>query len=149
MTLRSGAGTTATGARRREHERVNEVAVAVMVVDDQRAFRSAAASVVELTDGFTLVAEAASGEQAVRLAAERDVDLVLMDVNMPGIGGVEAAEAICGSDDGVVVVLVSTYEPSDLPADVHSSGRPYLHKERLDPDVLRALWTERRSAGDR
>ena len=147
--MRSGTGTTATGVRRREHERVNEAAVAVMVVDDQRAFRSAAASVVELTDGFTLVAEAASGEQAVRLASERDVDLVLMDVNMPGIGGVEAANAISETEHDVVVVLVSTYEPSDLPADVHRSGRPYLHKERLDPDVLRALWTDRGAAGDR
>ena len=146
---RSGAGTTETAARRRDDGSVHEGAVAVMVVDDQRAFRSAAASVIEVTDGFTLVAEAVSGEQAVRLASERMLDLVLMDVNMPGMGGIEAAEAIHDADRAVLVVLVSTYEPSDLPVDVHRSGRAYLHKERLDPDVLKALWDGRGSRRDR
>ena len=114
--------------------------VRVVVVDDQPSFRRAAAAVIELTDGFRLVGEAADGATAVGLVGHVDADLVLMDVNMPGIGGVDAAGRIRSEHPDVVVVLLSTYEQPDLPADVADSGRRYVHKERFGPDVLRGLW---------
>ena len=128
----------------RDAAAVDEQPVRVMVVDDQPAFRRAAASVIELTDGFVLVAQAHDGTLAVSAADEVDVDLVLMDVNMPGIGGVAAARELVRRHPDVVVALVSTYATGDLPTDVLTSGRPYLRKEHLSPDGLSALWRRHR-----
>ncbi|HEY5098131.1 MAG TPA: response regulator transcription factor, partial [Acidimicrobiales bacterium] len=62
----------------------------VLVVDDQAPFRSAAKAVVGRMDGFSVVGEATDGEEAVAMAAELHPALVLMDINMPGMNGVEA-----------------------------------------------------------
>ena len=77
----------------------------VFVVDDQRAFRSAAAMIVSLSDGFRVVDEAASGEEALERIGEVHPDLILMDVMMPGIGGLLAAEEIVLRHPDVVVAL--------------------------------------------
>jgi len=109
----------------------------VLVVDDQAPFRAIARQVVELTPGFAVVGEAETGEDAVRLAAETGARIVLMDINLPGISGIEATRRIVGSDPGVRVVLLSTYRESDLPADALASGAlRYVHKEDLEPGVL-------------
>ncbi len=111
-----------------------------MVVDDQPAFRRAAASVIEVTDGFRLVAEHDEGAGAASLARREQVDLVLIDVNMPGVGGVDAARQVRQARPAALVVLVSTYPPDELPDDVAGAPVPYLHKARLAPDVLHQLW---------
>jgi two-component system, NarL family, invasion response regulator UvrY len=109
----------------------------VLVVDDQAPFRAIARQVVELTPGFSVVGEAESGEEAVRLAAELGPRLVLMDINLPGISGIEATRQILASAPEVLVVLLSTYRESDLPADALDSGaRRYVHKEDFEPGVL-------------
>ncbi|MGZ4640111.1 MAG: response regulator transcription factor, partial [Actinomycetes bacterium] len=71
-----------------EHE------VSVLVVDDQRPFRAAAAAVLRRTPGFVLVGEASSGEEALERVAELAPRLVLMDINMPGISGIEATQRL-------------------------------------------------------
>ncbi len=112
-------------------------ATPVLVVDDQAPFRAIARQVVELTPGFSLVGEAESGEDAVRLAAELEPDVVLMDINMPGISGIEATRQIIAAAPGTKVVLLSTYRESDLPADALDCGaRCYVHKEDFEPGVL-------------
>ena len=109
----------------------------VLVVDDQAPFRAIARQVVDLTPGFTVIGEAESGEDAVRFAAELGARLVLMDINLPGINGIEATRQILARDPDVAVVLLSTYRESDLPADALSSGaRCYVHKEDFEPAVL-------------
>lgn len=116
--------------------------VSVMIVDDQVPFRRAARAVVEHTPGFEVVAEAATGEEAVDLVTEHRPALVLMDINMPGIDGCEATRRITRAHPQTVVVLVSTYDADDVPADVASCGATqYLHKEDLAPDVLAAAWS--------
>lgn len=109
----------------------------VLVVDDQAPFRAIARQVVELTPGFMVVGEAESGEDAVRLAAELSPLVVLMDINMPGISGIEATRQIVTTDRSIAVVLLSTYRESDLPADALNCGaRRYVHKEDFEPSVL-------------
>lgn len=114
--------------------------VGVVVVDDQAPFRRAARAVVGATSGFELVAEAASGEEAVELARSLEPDLVLLDIHMPGIGGIEASRRIAGFADGAVTVLLSSYREADLPGEARSCGAAaYVHKEDFGPRVLRAL----------
>jgi DNA-binding NarL/FixJ family response regulator len=111
--------------------------VAVLIVDDQRPFRVAARSVVGVTPGFEVVGEASSGEEAVEKVDVLSPDLVLMDINMEGIGGIEATRRICAAHPEVHVVLLSTYDAEDLPADARTCGAVgYVHKEQFGPDVL-------------
>lgn len=117
--------------------------VSVLVVDDQALFRRAAGSVVKATPGFDLVGEAESGEEAVELAAALRPALVLMDINMSGINGIEATRRILSAQPGTVVVLLSTYQFEDLPADAHTSGMAvYVNKDEFGPQVLTDVWME-------
>ena len=117
--------------------------VRVLVVDDQTPFRRAANAVCSMTPGFEVVAEAESGEDAVTAAAEARPDLVLMDINLPGINGIEACRQILANQDAVVILL-STYSRDDLPSDARDSGAlAYVHKEELAPNVLEDLWRDR------
>jgi DNA-binding NarL/FixJ family response regulator len=120
---------------------VNTTPVRVLVVDDRAPFRIAAAAVLARTPGFVRVGDAASGEEAVLLAATLLPDLVLMDVRLPGISGVEAAAKVVAHAPGTVVILCSTYARADVPFPTDAPGvAGYLHKEELRPSALRELW---------
>ena len=70
--------------------------------------------------------------------------LVLMDINMPGIGGIEATGCITREHPETVVMLLSTYDVSDLPADARACGAAaYVHKEEFAPQVVQDLWARR------
>ncbi len=85
-----------------------------------------------------MVAEVESGEAAVEAAAELRPGLILMDINLPGITGIEATRQIVEAD-GTTVVLMSTYTEQDLPADARTCGAvAYVHKEDLGPAVIAA-----------
>lgn len=127
---------------------MSDETVPVLVVDDQAPFRLAARAVIGRTDGFRLAGEAGSGEEAVERCAELRPALVLMDINMPGINGIEATRRIVSAAPEIVVFLCSTYSLSDLPPDAASSGASaYVNKEELSPAVLRRLWGERSRDG--
>ena len=112
----------------------------VLVVDDQAPFRSVARTLVSITPGLDFVAEAESGEQAVELAGSLHPPVILMDINLPGISGIEATRQIHANDPSVRVVLMSTYAAADLPADAMDSGAVgYLRKEDITPHALSTL----------
>lgn len=115
--------------------------VRVLIVDDQAPFRIAARTVVKLSRGFEVVAEAESGEDGVAQAAEIKPDLVLMDINLPGIDGIESVRRILAASPGIVAFLLSTYQVGDLPGDARTCGAAaYIHKEDFSPALLRELW---------
>jgi DNA-binding NarL/FixJ family response regulator len=117
--------------------------VSVLIVDDQMPFRAVARTVVGLTDGFTVADEAESGEDAVTKAEAAPPDLVLMDINLPGINGIEATRRIRAANPNVAVILLSTYSEADLPADAHEVGAlAYVHKEDFGPAIMRELWEQ-------
>jgi DNA-binding NarL/FixJ family response regulator len=100
--------------------------------------------VLKRTTEFELVGEAESGTEAVTLEQELSPALVLMDINMPEMNGIEATRAMVSRHPEVVVILCSTYDASDLPPEVATSGaRAYLNKEHLGADSLRRLWEGR------
>jgi DNA-binding NarL/FixJ family response regulator len=116
--------------------------VRVLIVDDQEPFRTAARMVVEATDGFLVVGEADTGEASVDLARELDPQLVLMDVNLPGIDGLEATRRILSDGGGrVVVLLLSTYEESEYaPKAAECGAAAYIPKSMFGPQRLEAAW---------
>jgi two-component system, NarL family, invasion response regulator UvrY len=115
--------------------------VTVMIVDDQPPFRAAARAVIDRVPGFELVAEVASGEEAVETSAGVLPQLVLMDINMGVLDGIEATRLITSENPTVKVILVSTYALDDLPSGARSSGAiAYVNKDELSPRMIRRLW---------
>ena len=117
--------------------------VRVLIVDDQEPFRQAAHMVVDLTDGFEVVAEAETGEAGVEAAREQHPDLVLMDVNLPGIDGTESTRQILAEAPDIVVFLVSTYEPAEYePKAAECGAAAYIPKSSFGPDELEEAWAK-------
>ena len=114
--------------------------VRVLVVDDQVAYRRALAAVVAETDGFVLVAEATTGEESLAAAGDVHPDLVLMDVNLPGISGIDAARELSSPADGPVVVLLSTYDEDEFELE-GCGASAYVAKAAFGPDRLSEVWS--------
>ncbi len=115
--------------------------IGVLVVDDQAPFRDAARAVIARVPGFELIGEATSGEEAVVLVEELRPAVVLMDINMGAIDGVEATRLITMTFPETFVILVSTYPVDDLPPGARSCGAAaYVNKDELSPRVVRRLW---------
>jgi two-component system invasion response regulator UvrY len=115
--------------------------VCVWVVDDQPSFRLATAATLAAMDDFVMAGECETGESAIELIPDGGVGIVLMDIHMPGMGGIEATRRIRGAHPDLMVVLMSTYDVEDLPAGAADCGAAaYLHKEHLSPDLLTRLW---------
>ena len=117
--------------------------VQVLVVDDHEAFREAAAAVIGATLGFAVAGVVGCGEESIGAAHQHQVDLVLMDVNLPGMDGLAASSRLRKLADPPIVVLVSTYDEeefSDRLAEVGAAG--YLAKSRFGADSLVRVWRE-------
>lgn len=122
--------------------------VRVLIVDDQAPFRKAARMVVDATDGFDVVGEAETGEQGVAMAADLRPDLVLMDVNLPGIDGLESTRQILAADGPPVVLLLSTYEEAEYaPRAAECGAASYIPKAAFGPDRLEDAWAEATRSG--
>jgi DNA-binding NarL/FixJ family response regulator len=110
--------------------------IRVLLVDDQPQFRRAAAMLIQATAGLALAGEAGSGEEAISLTRDLKPDLVLMDVRLPGINGPDATRQILADQPDTKVILVSTYEQSDLP-DIDTCGATrFVRKQDLDAQTL-------------
>ena len=115
--------------------------VQVLICDDQEAFRSAACEVVNAAPGFEVVGQVETGEESVLAAGRLHPDLVLMDVHLPGIDGLEASRRIRAADPRVAVLLLSTYDPEEFSARIAGSGAiAFISKAVFGPDVLIEAW---------
>lgn len=122
-------------------DNVVEERVRVWVVDDQASFRLATVATLAVMDDFVMAGECETGESAIELIPDGGVGLVLMDIHMPGMGGIEATRRLCAAHPDLMVVLMSTYDVEDLPGGAADCGAAaYLHKEHLSPAVLTRLW---------
>ena len=131
-------GPTRTNTAAARHERRGRV----LVVDDSETFQQVGASLVSEADGLRLVGVAACGEEAIQLLPELKPDLVLLDVHMPGLGGLETARIIRRDSPDTVVILVSA-DPASVAADAPSTGAAaFLSKSDMSPRMLDELWHE-------
>jgi CheY-like chemotaxis protein len=98
--------------------------------------------VIDATVGFESVGEAASGEEGLDAVERLAPELVLLDVRMPGLSGVEVARRIVSTHPDVVVVLISMEELADVPAVAELPHVPFVRKRDFGPKLLRRLWSE-------
>ena len=114
--------------------------VRVLVVDDQQPFRDAAHEVVDATTGFTWAGEAVSGADILVLARECEPDLVIVDVRMPGMDGIETARQLTEEHPGLAVLLVSG-DPLGSPAVdlLRSRAVAFSPKHTFSPALLQMV----------
>ena len=118
------------------------MSVRVLTVDDQARFRGVARDVIEATPGFETVGEAENGEEALRAVERLGPELVLLDVRMPGIDGIEVARRLTLTHPDTLVVLVTIEDPLDLPSAAQLGAVPLVRKQDFGPSLLRRLWSE-------
>ena len=114
--------------------------IRVLVADDHPVVRSGLASVLAQEPGFELVGEAENGERAVALSRERNPDVVLMDLAMPVMSGIEATQVITSTLPSVrVLALTSFAGDGDIRAALRAGARGYLLKDMLLTQVVSAV----------
>jgi DNA-binding NarL/FixJ family response regulator len=121
--------------------------ISVLTADDQPLFRAAARDVIVATPGFELVGEAASGFEAIELFAALEPDLVLMDVRMPGLDGIETTRRLRALRPDAAVVLISLDDFSDMASVTERCGAAaFVRKQDLCPRVIAGVWDQVRSS---
>ena len=114
--------------------------IRVLIVDDHHVLREGLGSIIDSEPDMTVVAEAEDGEQAVARFREHRPDVTLMDLRMPGMGGVEATAAIQKEHPGARIVVLTTYDgDEDIYRALQAGARAYLLKDTRRKEVLEAI----------
>ncbi len=114
--------------------------IKVMLVDDHELIRAGLRCILEQAPNIKVVGEAESGEDAVQQVSELNPDLVLMDINMPGIGGIEATRKIRHYHPKVQVIVVTVHTDDPFPSQLHKAGAiGYLTKGCAADEMFKAI----------
>jgi len=114
--------------------------VRVLIADDHRLFAEALEAILAVDERIELVGLASNGEEAVRLTEETRPDVVLMDISMPLMDGVEAAKTIHASDDGVgILMLTGSNARSDVDRARKAGAAGYVTKDRIAAELIEAI----------
>jgi DNA-binding NarL/FixJ family response regulator len=125
----------------------NSMSIRVSIVEDNNRVRTSLARLIELSDGFKCVSEHASGEEALALLPKTKPEVVLMDINLPGINGVECVRQLKPVLPDTQIVMLTVYENTDLIFQALSAGATgYLLKQTPPAELLTAI-REVRSGG--
>jgi len=115
----------------------NEVTIRLMIVDDQPLIRRGLAMMLDTESDIEIVATAADGQQAIEAALEFEPDVVIMDLQMPGINGVDAIREITSQKPDTRVVVLTTFDHDDLVFDaIRAGAQAYLLKDATETEVL-------------
>jgi DNA-binding NarL/FixJ family response regulator len=118
------------------------VTIRVVLADDQALIRAGFKVLIDAADDLTVVGEATDGAEAVRVVRDTRADVVLMDVRMPGVDGIEATRRITGDDDlaGVKVIVLTTFELDEYVVEaIHAGASGFLGKGVEPTDLLDAI----------
>jgi len=112
----------------------------ILIIDDHPLFRKGVAQLIAMAPHLEVVAEASSGEQGLAKAKELDPDLILLDLHMTGMGGIETLKAIRDADlECRVMILTVSDNADDLVAAIRSGADGYLLKDMEPEDLLAAI----------
>ena len=115
--------------------------VRVLTVDDHAPFLQVAHELMLATPGFEPAGEVSSAEEALAAIEEVDPDLILVDIHMPGMNGIEMTRRISGAGRRPVIVLISARDSGELPAAAQTCGAAeVISKQDLGPARLKELW---------
>src|SRR5215510_1049945 len=114
----------------------------VLVVDDHAVLRRGIQSIVRAWPDWEIAGEAGSGEEAITLNSQLKPDIILMDISMPGIGGLEATRIICQQQPGARILLLTLHDSIEWVRSAFEAGaRGYLLKSDTEAELIRALET--------
>ena len=112
----------------------------ILIADDHPLFRDGMRIFLQTVDGIAVVGEATTGEQAIDLAETLQPDVILMDIQMPGIGGIEATRRISYTSPNIAILMVTMFEDDDsVFAAMRVGARGYILKNSVQAEVLRAI----------
>jgi len=114
--------------------------IRILIADDSADFRQGLKDLLRTAEQFKVVAEAASGDEAVTRAAESQPDVVLMDLNMPGVNGIEGARRITETSPHIAVLMLSMLEDDDsVLAAMRAGARGYILKGAPRAEIVRTV----------
>lgn len=113
--------------------------IRILIADDHPVFRFGLRALLNAMPDTEVVGDATTGEAAIALAAEARPDVVLMDITMPGMGGIEAARRICAAQPEVRVLMVTMLEDDSVFAALRAGARGYVVKGTEPAEILRAI----------
>ncbi|XID92908.1 response regulator [Paenibacillaceae bacterium WGS1546] len=117
-----------------------ETLLRILVADDHPLFREGVRNVVNNAEGMTVVGEAATGEEAVELALELRPDVILMDIRMPGLNGIEATARIRSAHDGIRVLMLTMFKDDDsVITGMKAGASGYILKDADKEDIVLAI----------
>ena len=114
--------------------------IKLLLVDDHELVRTGIRRILEDVKDFIVVGEATTGEEAIKFCRKNDPDLVLMDMSMPGIGGLEATKQILRLTEDTRIIVLSVHKENPIPAKVMQMGAfGYLTKDSDPDEMIRAI----------
>ena len=114
--------------------------IKILLVDDHAVVRMGFKMLIEAEDDITVIGEAESGEGAIKLFQELKPDIIVMDITMPGIGGIEAIDRIMAKDKNTKILVLSAHEDSVHPKRVLNAGAMgYLTKRSAAEELIKAI----------
>ncbi len=113
--------------------------IRLLIADDHPVFRYGLKALLETEESLEVVGEASGGNEAVKLAKELNPDVVLMDISMPGLNGIEATRRILADNPEIGILMVTMVDDSSLFTSLRAGARGYLLKGAEGDETLRAI----------
>jgi len=114
--------------------------ITVLIVDDHLPFRTGLRALLESTPALMVVGDVGSGDEAIRLAAKLQPDVILMDIQMSAMNGIDATRHILATSPHIAILILTMFEDDDFVfAALRAGARGYLLKGTMKADLLRAI----------